>query len=220
MTELANTPPPQPRRHPQQDRSRLAVECIVQSCKKILQEYGESCLNTALLEKVSGYSKGTIYDYFPNIESIVGALFDQEFYRFVNEESAELKSNPEISSVEQILRWLVVKGVEWHRRISAIHPTFYNQYCLYYESSIRYRDRFGRDELIGDVLAPALETHHGLEYAEAIKTAEFIMEMYGSTFILSLRFFPETIYSPEMEEKVISVCMTFIPSPGSCIKSP
>ena len=68
-------------RLPKQDRSRLTVEAILESAFQILETDGLPGFKVATLAERSGYSVGTLYQYFNNIDSVMLALVDAELER-------------------------------------------------------------------------------------------------------------------------------------------
>ena len=66
---------PKPRKQPKQERSRLLVESVKQACREVLNNEGAEALTTLHLAEVTGISVGSLYQYFPNIESVVAALY-------------------------------------------------------------------------------------------------------------------------------------------------
>ncbi len=66
-----------PRKLPQQDRSRLTVEAILEATTHILTEEGYDKANTNRIAERAGISIGSLYQYFPNKESLMAALMDQ-----------------------------------------------------------------------------------------------------------------------------------------------
>lgn len=74
------------RKRPMQSRSRSLVEAVEQACLRILDETGEASLTVARIAEVSGVAVGSIYQYFPNKDSIVALLYE----RILDEEAQEL----------------------------------------------------------------------------------------------------------------------------------
>jgi AcrR family transcriptional regulator len=65
---------PQPRKTPAQRRSAHTVDAIVEAAIRILRAEGYAALNTRRVADVAGVSVGSLYQYFPNRESIVAEL--------------------------------------------------------------------------------------------------------------------------------------------------
>jgi AcrR family transcriptional regulator len=66
-----------PRKLPKQDRSRVTVEAILEATTRILVEEGYDKANTNRIAERAGISIGSLYQYFPNKESLMTALMEQ-----------------------------------------------------------------------------------------------------------------------------------------------
>jgi AcrR family transcriptional regulator len=66
-----------PRKLPQQDRSRVTVEAILEATTHILTEEGYEKANTNRIAERAGISIGSLYQYFPNKEALMAALMEQ-----------------------------------------------------------------------------------------------------------------------------------------------
>jgi AcrR family transcriptional regulator len=65
-------------RAPKQDRARVTVEAILESAVQILESDGIAGFKVAALAERSGYSVGTLYQYFENIDAVMLALVELE----------------------------------------------------------------------------------------------------------------------------------------------
>jgi AcrR family transcriptional regulator len=63
-----------PRKLPRQDRSRLLVRTVLDATARLLEERGYEELTTRHVAERAGISVGSLYQYFPNKESLVHAL--------------------------------------------------------------------------------------------------------------------------------------------------
>jgi AcrR family transcriptional regulator len=68
--------PLSPRKEPRQRRARETVRAIVEAAARILATDGPSALDTNRIAEVAGVSVGSLYQYFPNKESIVARLVE------------------------------------------------------------------------------------------------------------------------------------------------
>lgn len=64
----------EPRKLPRQARSQATFEAIVDACGQLLASGSYETLTTNSISERAGVSIGTLYEYFPNRESIVAAL--------------------------------------------------------------------------------------------------------------------------------------------------
>lgn len=70
--------PPKPiataRKHPKQERSQITVQAILTATAHILTEKGYDQFTTNRVAELAGVSIGSLYQYFPNKESLLFAL--------------------------------------------------------------------------------------------------------------------------------------------------
>jgi len=66
------------RKTPLQERARQTIETILDATARILVEEGGDRLTTNHLARKAGFSIGTVYQYFPNKETIVLALIERQ----------------------------------------------------------------------------------------------------------------------------------------------
>jgi AcrR family transcriptional regulator len=65
-----------PRKRPLQARSKQTVDAILSATSRILVKRGFDALTTNAVAEAAGVSIGSLYQYFPNKEALVGALLD------------------------------------------------------------------------------------------------------------------------------------------------
>jgi AcrR family transcriptional regulator len=66
------------RRLPVQQRAQRTAEAVLEAAAQILVQHGEAALTTNRIAERAGVSIGTLYQYFPDKQAIVGGLFDAE----------------------------------------------------------------------------------------------------------------------------------------------
>lgn len=66
-----------PRKRPRQARSKATVDSILEATSRVLVEHGFDRLSTNAVAAAAGVSIGSLYQYFPNKESLVAALVDR-----------------------------------------------------------------------------------------------------------------------------------------------
>lgn len=65
------------RKKPKQNRSKALVEAIYEATVRILPSVGSEHLTTKKVAELAGVSIGSLYQYFPNKESILDAVMDK-----------------------------------------------------------------------------------------------------------------------------------------------
>ena len=99
MTELH-------RKTPVQERSKQTIETILDAATQVLQVEGEERFTTNRVAEKSGFSIGTLYQYFPNKNAIVEALVERE--RIAIETTvARTISKVEPHEIEDVIRMVV-----------------------------------------------------------------------------------------------------------------
>lgn len=78
-----------PRKKPKQQRSKATVAAIVEATTQLLVKEGFHNLSTNRIAEAAGVSVGSLYQYFPNKESVVAAVVeafaDREFERLAEQ---------------------------------------------------------------------------------------------------------------------------------------
>jgi AcrR family transcriptional regulator len=99
-----------PRKLPQQDRSRITVEAILEATARILTEKGYSKTNTNQIAELAGVSIGSLYQYFPNKESLMAALIQQhenEMVELVESKLNHLFNTPLEEAIPQLVKAVI-----------------------------------------------------------------------------------------------------------------
>ncbi len=99
-----------PRKRPTQARSRETVDAIVKAAARILTEHGYDGLSTNRIARTAGVSPGSLYQYFPNKDSVIAALLDSLLSRFgaiIQKRLAEVMNDPLDVAARKMMRALV-----------------------------------------------------------------------------------------------------------------
>lgn len=74
---MARRPPNTPRKRPRQERAQATVDAILDATAHILVRDGYDNLSTNRVAQRAGVSIGSLYQYYPNKEALVGELVDR-----------------------------------------------------------------------------------------------------------------------------------------------
>jgi AcrR family transcriptional regulator len=77
-----------PRKQPRQARAQHTVNAIIEASARILEEQGHGGFTTNAVAELAGASIGTLYQYFPDKDALLGALIARETSRLVEEVEA------------------------------------------------------------------------------------------------------------------------------------
>ena len=115
-----------PRKAASQERSRLTVSALLEATARILVREGFDKASTNRIAEVAGVSVGSLYQYFPNKESLIAALIDrhnQDVAQLVRAELAQAVGLP----IAQAVRKLVTVAVKAHRMDPKLHRVLTEQ---------------------------------------------------------------------------------------------
>lgn len=107
--------PNKPRKKARQARSQATVDAIVQATAHILREKGAHKLSTNAVAKRAGVSIGSLYQYFPNKESLILELGRQRAERMLT-----TLSGLAAGSLEDIVRGYVAANIAEQRKDPAL----------------------------------------------------------------------------------------------------
>jgi AcrR family transcriptional regulator len=99
-----------PRKLPRQTRSRASFDAILDGCARVLERGGYESLTTNAVADAAGVGIGTLYDFFPNRESIVAALAEQRLERLaadVKNGLAEVAGRDAYQALDGLIRRIV-----------------------------------------------------------------------------------------------------------------
>lgn len=108
-----------PRKNPAQSRSADLVASIFEASVRILKTVGGAKFSTRKIAELAGVSVGSLYQYFPNKESIIGALIEREAKRHVDlleKKFAEIQNQ----SFEVVIKTLITELIHTVQRDRAL----------------------------------------------------------------------------------------------------
>ena len=123
---MARRPLTSPRKQASQDRSRATVDALVEATARILVREGFDAASTNHIAARAGVSVGSLYQYFPGKEALVGAVMDRH-----QRELSQLVRGllPQVATLplQQALRKLVTLGIRAHQVDPKLHRVLAEQ---------------------------------------------------------------------------------------------
>ena len=107
---------PTPRKIPTQARSRMMVEAILTATASIIVKHGYKGTNTNLVAQLAGVSVGSLYQYFPNKDSLIAALHQREAHNLAEMIRDITEQYPKVSSLHEHLSLLVKTLLDHYRQ--------------------------------------------------------------------------------------------------------
>jgi AcrR family transcriptional regulator len=160
---------PVPRKAPSQPRATHTVDAIVTAVERVLEKHGIKGLNTNRVAEIAGVSVGTLYQYFPNKESLVGALQDRYTQQTVGLCRAALAS-AEVVPLVTLIERIAIAILAAHQAQRPIHRSLVE---LRSAAGFHERRRLALDQIAGE-LATFLAGRADLVIADA-RAAAFVM---------------------------------------------
>lgn len=119
--------PTTPRKQPLQQRSRTTVNAIVTATARILEEGGFEAASTNRVAEVAGVSVGSLYQYFPNKESLVQAVIERHCDDLFALMAGKLAALGDRTPLPEVARELVKLVLELHAHEPKLHRVLVEQ---------------------------------------------------------------------------------------------
>lgn len=120
----------QPRKTPRQARSRALVEAILEATARVLSERGYAGTSTNLVAEHAGVSIGSVYQYFPNKDSLITALHERHAAQLHAVMTAALDL-PQPATLRERLTAIVSAWLAAHRVEPELHRVLEKEFPFY-----------------------------------------------------------------------------------------
>jgi AcrR family transcriptional regulator len=197
-----------PRKYAIQERSKLTVESILEAAIQVFEQHGYAKGTTARIAERAGVSVGSVYQYFPNKDSIVVALAEKH----LNEcgmMASQVFANALILPLQEVLRTWVRGCIALHVQHPKLHHLFFKDVVLPGELSDAFRTM---EQTIVRDLADLFARNAGDDRAHWQVAAYVSIQMVES-LIHALVLHPTYRYSQEMcEEETLRAVLGYLHS--------
>ncbi|MFM0222734.1 TetR/AcrR family transcriptional regulator [Paraburkholderia dipogonis] len=125
-----------PRKRPRQTRSIVLVDALKKTGRDILEKEGRDAVSLYRLSECAGVAVSSIYEYFPTIESLIGAIFEDyraECRRLLLE---DIQALPLSATLFDGILLALRSGIAALHKWSQIDPDF-NVKSAYYDELVR-----------------------------------------------------------------------------------
>ncbi|MEQ1755849.1 MAG: TetR/AcrR family transcriptional regulator [Micropepsaceae bacterium] len=102
-----------PRKHPEQDRSRATVGTILQAAAHVLVKRGYEAFTTNRVAEKAGVSIGSLYQYFPNKDALLVALMKRHVMEIENT-VVEMVDRAATLPLQELVQLAVEQNVKSH----------------------------------------------------------------------------------------------------------
>jgi len=142
------------------------VHAIVTAVERVLHAHGAGGLTTNRIAEVAGVSVGTLYQYFPNKQALVGALQERVLSQLLETFRAGLEAGAK-EPIPALAARIAAAMVGVYQSQLPVH-----HWLIELRSEAMYQERFQRavDEFV-DVLAAFFEQRTDVEFTDKRATA-------------------------------------------------
>ena len=159
------------RKRPVQQRSRHTVSAILEATSQVLIQCGYDRTTTGAVAERAGVSIGTLYQYFPNKESLVAALISEHVQDLLTLVETALATNAS-QPLPVLLRAVIRAGLDAHRLNPALHKVLIEQVPR--EGALA--DAMGISERLTDMLQADIQQRCPDLPSSQIRLAAFVVE--------------------------------------------
>lgn len=209
-TQLPKDQLPQPRKLPVQARSKALVDAIAEACLRILDKEGEEALTVNRIAEISGATVGSIYQYFPNKESMTAAVYE----RLLDQESEQLFAMREQLlglPLEALLRQVLANMLRVEQRLHSLSSAFHARYRSALHLGLWHAPQPSRQEFINTTWLPLLQMHESEVQTDNLQLAAYLLGQGLREIIHSaVQDVPEQAQSPQFLDALVAMAMSCV----------
>lgn len=195
-----------PRKLPQQDRSRIMVQAILEATTHILTEEGYDKANTNRIAERAGVSVGSLYQYFPNKESLMAALMEQhsnEIAELVESKLSHFFNSPLEIAIPELVKAVVAAH--------AINPRLHQVLNEEIPRSERLPQMQKADERITELLQTYLTRWSDYIHPRNLEMAVFILSRTVESLCHSAVIeHPNFMNDNQFEQEVCNLLLSYL----------
>lgn len=195
-----------PRKRPVQARSRIKVDAVLEAAAHILTRDGPAGLTTNHIAEAANISVGSIYQYFPNKESILVTLMRRQLSRARAMRPAILDRKRSISLTER-----VQAAVRWHLDVRRQDPQIHRRLYEVHRDVLTGEERAEFDRGHALAVLGGLR-HHRREIAQRnLETAALVVSqfMLAATQAATAER-PELLTDPDYERSIVRALLAYL----------
>ena len=198
--------PIKPRKQPRQERSKITVDAILTATARILTEEGYEKASTNRIAEVAGVSIGSLYQYFPNKESLVAELLKKHSNDMVEIMESKLNSLTDVP-LEIAVPELVKAAIAAH----AINPKLHRVLNEEIPRIGHIKEVSKTGEQITKMLRVYLETWRDQIHPQNLNLTAFILERtVESLSHAAVIEYPENLLNGELEQEVSKLLLLYL----------
>jgi AcrR family transcriptional regulator len=205
----------EPRKKPKQERARQAVAAIEQACIKILEQEGPQRLTTTRIAEVAGVNVGSLYQYFPNKEAILAAVYAVKLAADAEALVLRTRGIDAIAkrSLEDSLRAVIHSEIEMHRSFSRLNEQFYGRYHSAFDllTATDQRATAHGQPTLDEWFPRVLERHRErLRVTDLALASLLVTRTLHGAMRFAIEERPDLLDSPAFEEELLALLLRYL----------
>jgi AcrR family transcriptional regulator len=198
--------PTKPRKSPQQDRSKATVEAILEAAAQLLVELRYARMTTAKVAARAGVSVGSLYQYFPSKDALIGALVARKFAR-VEPLMREIIARTEGLPLEDRVRTIIAATIQDKAENPALNMALAEQ--MPHVDGIDYKAAMSAAAV--SMIRAVLDQHREEIGVDDLDLAAFMMVhavegVIGATLLSS----PVALDDPRLVDGLVHMAMAYL----------
>lgn len=204
-SRAARQPPKDARKTPQQARSRATVDAILDGAVQVLVRTGYHRATTSMVAKVAGVSVGSLYQYFPNKDSVFTAVRQRALDGAIESTRRALASAP--GDFAARTEASIVALLEYKAKNPALHRALKTE--LGRLDGLRIsRKREQRSRELTEQLLRAHQAELGL--SDPVRAAFFVVNAVEGVIAATLLEAPQTLGEPALAQGMTRMVLSML----------
>jgi AcrR family transcriptional regulator len=209
---MPSQPSAKPRKRPRQERSQVTVQAILTASAHILTESGYDHFTTNKVAERAGVSIGSLYQYFPNKESLLLALAEHHAHEIVQLAQRHLVgiddpcgNGKAARPIPEVLQQIIKAAIAAHALNPKLHRVLHEQ--VPHSEVMRQLDQVKIENLLRSFLAERCDQLQ----PENLDLTVFIIERTIRGLIHGAAIdHPEFLKTGELEQELVTLLSTYL----------
>ncbi len=196
-----------PRRAARQERSQATVDAILEAAARLFAEGGLDEVNTNRIAELAGVSIGSLYQYFPGKEAILGELIDRHSEQTIAVLAAKL-AEFDTRPIPAVLREIVEILLEADTIDLNLHRVFLDRL----PDAGRIEQRSGEIRRVTAAVRQLLLERRGDELAVRDRDVAAVVLVHALEAVTNAVVFefPERLRDPALVEEITALAVRYL----------
>lgn len=206
-TPMPRKTPPRARRTARQERSQVTVDAILEAAARLLAEGDLDTVNTNHIAERAGVSIGSLYQYFPSKQAILGELIDrhsEQTMAALQAKLADFATRP----IPEVLREVVEILLEADTIDLNLHRVFLNRL----PDAGRIEQRRGEIHRMTEVVRAELLERHRQDLAVRDPDVAAVLLVHALEAVTNAVVFefPERLRDPALVDEITALAVRYL----------